>query len=352
MFFNAIFNKALKLNDQPDSLKYYCNQFSGDMDYIQIQEKVDDAAESYIRPAIGDALFEALIDQWNDELNPPTGNVLLCIRKIQSALAYFTYFESLRTGAIYISEMGPHQVATQNMVPSNQWRTRQGLKAAWEVANRRLNRVLEFLDRNASQSEFILWHDATEFDSRHTLLFPTAQSLEEYLPMGKLSHLVYQRLRPIIRQAEQQYLAPVMSQELLDELRDSLLSAAKANTSLSTTERILLHQCRQALVYWVKRNAIPFLRMSISDRGLVEIDYDIDSNHGQQRPVSEEGARSLWITSQQAAEYFTHELTSFLQLNANDYLTFKNSGIFVEDQADGAFQKSWNNSNTGIGSML
>lgn len=269
MFFYKVYDHTAPETLQDDSLKRYCGAFDQNISIENYREIIEDVELTYIVPHVGPAFYTELESTYDDHLNggSPDADRLAFIRKLQPAIAYFTLFEAIASRSIFVSDMGPGQSISKDgtyIFPSK-WRSQSGLRKAFQTANRRLSRALEYLNDNANAAGMATYKSSTYFDENRRYFFNSPAELQNYLPM-EASQVVFNLIKPVINEAEQRYIYRLIGGDFFDELK----AAIKAD-SLSADQSELIEKIRWALSRWIRIYAIPNLRLRISDTNLVEL---------------------------------------------------------------------------------
>jgi hypothetical protein len=347
MLFKYTYNKGANETNQLDSLKRYCDAFHIETSFFGMMETIEDVEARYIVPVIGEAQYTDLDDAY--QAGTMTAAQTALVRKLQPAIAYFAYFQAITTKRIQISNIGPGETVSKEgtFVFPRQWSAKDALRKSWSVANERLDRALSFLHYNIAN--YPIYAADPVYAESLGLFFNSADELTKYLP-SDTGRVVYQQLRPGIREAELRYIRPTMGDAFFAEIKAAI--AAKHTTPLSAAQAELVEKVQEALIHWTRICAIPNLRLRISQSGLVETDYDQTVDYQQAGPSGEDAVRSLWISLQQAGSEFLSGLKSWLDLNAASFPTYLASQQYTEPGTENPFLDEFNYTSGGVGSLL
>lgn len=350
MLFKFVYDEASPADQQPDSLKTYCSQFNKELKIYDLQDAITDAEETYILPVLGQTLYDNLSAAYASypgvALTPAFENLL---RRIQPALAYFIFFDRLILGQTYVSNQGPHNATSKDgtSIPPNQWRTLAGLRKSFEIASRRLDRLIGYLEKN--YDSYSDWYNSEAYSKAKDLFFNSGTELSTYMPATS-SRVVYLQLRPAIREAERRYILPELKQPFFDELKAAIKDLS---TPLTADQEEVIDHIRWALIKWAKILAIPQLRLRIGETGLVEPDFDSSVDLKKVRPSREEQTRSLWVSQQEAGRIFLADLKTYLEANVDKFPTYKNSlPDYTLLGTNRPFLSDFNEDSSGVGSLL
>lgn len=308
-----------------------------------VQETVEFVEETYLVPMIGEDFYLELVDAYA-QATPPT-NELAAIRKLQPALAWFTFFEMLGNAGIQVGNQGPGQSISQDgsYLPPAQWRTKEGQRNAYRRANQRLNVALDWLfDRRATYATFAA-SQAHLDDARS--FFPRPLDLARQIPMNAAS-VLWLQLRPVIDEAEERYIRPVLGDALFQEIKTALQGGP-----ISAEQTKLVSQVRTALGHFVRKCAVPNLSIRFAEGGVLEPYFDQGPNGTKDAAISPETAQALWVEDKRAGEYFLNSLQSWLWENANLFPTYQASPQYEQDTPPTAWQED-QDQDTGVGSLL
>lgn len=347
MLFKYVYDEASKESAQDDSLKRYAGSIDANLDWFGVQEIIEDVESDYISTAIGEDLYEEIkIAYREDNL---TQDQTALVRKLQPAIAKFVEFTLISARGITITELGANETISKDgtLVGARQWRTKEALRKTWISANQRLDRSLKFLHTN--KDDYPTWTGSLSYTESKGLFFNNAESLAKYMPC-EAQRVVYLLLRHHIKEAEIRYIKPVLGEGFFNEIKTSIIN--DPDTPLTADQNVLIDKVRWALIQWVQKCAIPFLRLRYNQLGLVEPDFDQIEDGRQVAPASEMATKSLWISLIDAANYFTNDLKSYLFQNADKFPTFKASDLYNEDEPPTPFLNTFNEESTGIGSFL
>lgn len=309
--------------EEYDALKRNLSTFQVSMSWETLKPIIDTAELTYLLPTIGQELY----DELNTDYAAYPGAALApgpkaLIRKLQKAMAYFTWLTALPELITSMGDMGVKESTDTNstaLIP-RQWTYKQALINSFKTGNLFLEQALAYLEANADI--FTTWTESAAYTKSKELFFNSAQELEDFLPC-KTGRIVYCQLRPFIRKAEKKYILPVIGKELFDELKTAIV-----DRTLTEVQKDLINEIREALSEWSLQYAIPFLRIEIVD-GLLEPALDTDGMFQRDKP-SEDTVRSLWVNLQDGGRFFLTRLKTYLTQNIDDFPTYANSSAYEQ----------------------
>lgn len=353
MLFKYVYNHAAEEASQQDSLKRYCAAFDAQMNFYHLQETIEDVEETYLKPHLGQSFLDEIQDAYDaSPATPMSTEMDALVRKLQRSMAYFVMYQAISTRGIQISNMGPGQAVSDdgNYIFPSMWRTNEGLRKSFQLANRRLDQALEYLDEK--KSDFATWVASTEYSRYQRLFFRSARELNQYMSM-EAGRVVFQTLRPIMYEAEQRYIYRVMGDGQAEELK-----TAMAAGSLTADQSKLLDITRRALVRWTRAHAIPSLRLRFNESNLVEPDMDHGAGGKPSRSAgmgkfpSDEVPNTLWVDDVRAGREFLAELKGYLWQNAALFPTYAADTTVYDADCPPGFMDDFNDKGGGVVSLL
>jgi len=224
---------------------------------------IDEAQETFIKPVLGDVLYDQLQSAMNpdslaQEGRPIDGRLVDLLVMIRKPLALYALWLGADEFGVSISSQGIQVIESPTHKTAPQYRV-QNLKENWiRRANTSLDLVLKFLDEHKEDYPGYEPQDADLF-IRGTLEFNSEVDIRE-------SRRVFVSLKPIIRSVEKKYIRPTLSAELFDELK----SAWQSGEDLTTSQIALLDLIRPALAHLTMARALLEISIDILDWGIFD----------------------------------------------------------------------------------
>lgn len=316
MFFQAVDVTQLPTGaEEGSAIKTHVPTFQTGLQWESLKPTIESAGIIYLESVLGEDFYAELIEKYG-AWSSATDEEKELIRRLQKALAFYSWHESTKELITTLSDLGTKETTDthQTAAPPRQWVYKQALLNSFQKGNRFLDRALSYLEKQ--KAEFETWTDSEEYKESKALFFSSGEELNKFLPCDS-SRVVYCQLRPFIKEAERRYILPVLGAPFLAELKTAILDSSESDEQKEAIEKI-----REALVKWVQVCAIPNLRLKINRDGLLEVTFNQNEIFQQERP-REETIRSLWINLTQAGELFLIDLKNFLLTNSANYPTWE-----------------------------
>jgi hypothetical protein len=202
---------------------------------------MEQTAESYLRPILGQPLFHAVCRAYQDIAdnadegiysilpNPsqPVSEVkpeVRLIRPLQVPLVYMTLANNASLLSVSLNDGGLNAVSAEGYDAISKEDREAFARDCYLNAHRGIERILLFLEEDARSATPVflpLWQESTSFYQQNDILLRTAADLDRYVSINE-SRETYLTFLPSIRRAQENYLRP----ELGDQLTDALIAYA------------------------------------------------------------------------------------------------------------------------------
>jgi hypothetical protein len=198
------------------------------------------AAETEIIRILGKAQYEELDDYYN---GPGAGIPELdnLIPLVQRPLAWFAFMKGIDNLNVVITNNGLAVVSNPNLTPASPRRRDDLVKNIAENAWDNSEALLEFLEENID--DYSLWESSDAYAYQFQFLISSARKFNDLYTINR-SRLTYLNLRPTMADVELIQMEPVVSKELMDELKDQI----KAD-NVSANNLKILEKLQKALAY-------------------------------------------------------------------------------------------------------
>ena len=274
------------------------------------------AEQFVIIPIIGRDLYESLDVTDFDTLSPELKVLLIYVRK---ALAYSTLVRGLPELYATIADTGIHNQNPDNSTPAPQWVVNSLKEAFLSNADDCLNSLIRFLDENVA--DYPDWQDTEFVQKRSKLLIRSADELSNFIYFPN-SYYAFWRMCSFFSIAERMYIIPAISEEFLAEI--------KANENPNIQEKKAIQRAKEALAHLAFFESIPALQFKNTGTGLLITSYSdgivVKSNDYKMIADLREKVK-------ENGKGFLSDLKSFLDENANDFPTYKNSDKYKETES-------------------
>ncbi|MGA3014684.1 MAG: DUF6712 family protein [Bacteroidales bacterium] len=274
---------------------------------------IDEAQETFIKPVLGNVLYDELCDMMALDPVPPDDatevpNLLKLLELIRKPLALYALWLGADEFGVSISSQGIQVIETPTHKTAPQYRV-QNLKENWiRRANTSLDIVLKFLDEHKEDYPVYVCQDSDLF-IRTTLEFNSEVDIRE-------SRRVFVVLKPIIRSVEKKYIRPALSAELFDELKEALQS----NEGLAEEQKVLIDMIRPALAHLTMARALMEISIDVLDWGIFDTAGNTFANVSSKQASNKERISIMAEANQRDGEAELKALQQFLDGSASEDL--------------------------------
>ncbi|RNI27668.1 hypothetical protein EFA69_16245 [Rufibacter immobilis] len=278
-----------------------------------------------IRPALGRELYNELHTAYeaDADLSEPMKALLeVC----QDCLANFAYLLYIPHGATQISASGIQQVQNATNKPATPEQIQRLESSYATTAYRALDDLLEYLEENAKD-----YPQYDQLESRRYFLHSTRQ-FAQYVNIGG-SRRTYIALQPVMARIEQGLLLEHLGPKLFQELKNWHQATTQETTTEAPDLALLLEKVKPVVAFHTIAKGIVELSLAITETGLHIYSSSSTFALTLTLPADEKRINRLLLQYQGEAEKAEKELTNFLYARIDKYPLFKESGAFVEPQA-------------------
>ena len=169
---------------------------------------IEEAQETFIKPVLGDDLYEQLQSVMTPaghapEGGPVGGNLIDLLEKIRKPLALYALWLGADEFGVSVSGQGIQVIESATHKTAPQYRV-QNLKENWiRRANTALDLALKFIEENLDDYPAYIQQDSDLF-IRTALEYNSEVDIRE-------SRRVFVALKPIIRSVQNKYIRPTLS---------------------------------------------------------------------------------------------------------------------------------------------
>ena len=197
-----------------DELKEYIS-LSGDMDFNDLKASLKQAGRKRITPLIDSAVADSLVAYYN-EGNPNTSEANLKKYKLlqltQEALAYFGLEAYVPEGNVMVSGQGINVQESEHSKAADWWHIKDLIRKYAKAGEEALEEVLIYLEK---EDPFENWSGSEARAALKTLHIQSATDFQKYFNIGS-NRSTFLALQPIIRDVQNMYLEPTLSQDILN----------------------------------------------------------------------------------------------------------------------------------------
>ena len=274
---------------------------------------IDEAQETFIKPVLGDVLYDQLQGAMNPDdhapdVRPIDGRFVDLLAMIRKPLALYALWLGADEFGVSISSQGIQVIESPTHKTAPQYRV-QNLKENWiRRANTSLDLVLKFLDEHKEDYPGYVCQDADLF-IRGTLEFNSEVDIRE-------SRRVFVSLKPVIRSVEKKYIRPALSAELFDELKEALQS----DEGLAEEQKVLIGMIRPALAHLTMARALLEISIDVLDWGIFDTAGNTFANVSSKQASNKDRISIMAEANQRDGEAELKALQQFLDESASEDL--------------------------------
>lgn len=283
---------------------------------------IESAEQTYIIPAIGQDLYDALNAGYNADPVDLVQIEMDLLKKIQKPLAAFAYLDDIGIIHAQITNAGIRRTSTDNMPSAFRWEV-DGVKDA--LANRAyqgMESLLQYLEKYKDQ--FPDWTNSNAYKRRTAYLIKSGYDFSDnfnlYQPLR-----TYNALYGIMGDVEELYIIPAIGKTFFDEL--------KALTNPDTNQVRVIADLKKAIAHLCIRHACEKLPVRISDAGFT-VNTAIGSNdtaNANRENVPNTNLSLLVSSCDRDGKNYLLKAKSFLDANAaaGIFATYFNSPLYT-----------------------
>ncbi|MDD3815979.1 MAG: hypothetical protein PHZ02_15190 [Desulfocapsaceae bacterium] len=184
------------------------------------------------------------------------------VNYIQDALVHYAYWLWSPQGNVIFSDTGYQEAKNDNLQPAPAWKIEKAEQSLLDTAHEFVDDLIEFLDEHIEAFEF--WAGSEHQAETKSLFLNSAREFSRYYNIND-SRRFYIEIRRFIIEAEKSHIAPIISRETLD-----LLKEKQKDGDLENDDNALIEEIRPALAYLVMHHAISLLPLEIFPGSITE----------------------------------------------------------------------------------
>jgi hypothetical protein len=212
----------------------------------------ENAADRYLRPIIGDALYEAVSD-YDDTATDAQKELK---KKCQAVVAPLAYLIELPAIHAQLTDSGLRVISTENMPAAHKWEFNEIKEWLKESGAFAIEALLRYLFKN--KGDYEAWTDSEEYKQVNALVFKTGEEFKRYFNVAE-PHRVFWELKPLIKEVEDFYIESAIGEAFYTEL--------KGKAAPSAEEAKALELIKKAVAQLTIVKAVEKLTVKITERG-------------------------------------------------------------------------------------
>jgi hypothetical protein len=269
-----------------------------------------DSENEYIRPYLGDELFEAVQDEAYD-----AAKLAKILPSIKIAVSCFAFYHIIQEGSLKINEHGAIQSTGAHQTTPSKWRDDNAKAELIRKGDKALDQLLDILMENID--DYQEWKDTKWYSIRTSIIISTARDFDDYVPISR-STRVFLRLLPDIKKASR-LISSLICTGLTDRITNHLKDREEDPEALDT----LLPYLQAVVAYEAIVRAIPRFNFFITPDGILI--YTISNGTFQKMAASHTDKKEMLHRYKENLTEAKAELLAFLSENLDDYPEFAQS---------------------------
>lgn len=237
------------------------------MSWETLEPLIRQATEDYIFPFIGEEWYDEIAEYYDLDA-VITDEEKTALQLLQDSIAWYAGMSAMQGLNVTTADMGIQQNSSKEGVshPTTQWAYKDALRNALASADRKLERLLNYLEKNVSQ--FTTWSSSDAYNVKTSDFIRRTVQLDEILNIKK-SRRSFVALSTWLKRAEYDHLLPILESTTFNTYATKI----KAGTALTDLEKELVRLCRDVVAFKGLASAVPHLALSIEDDGFRVISH-------------------------------------------------------------------------------
>ena len=228
-----------------------------------------DTLEPFIRQATDQNILEYIGEDFYDEIalmyeagTATSPQEIRVLQYLQDAIAWYTGKVAMQALNVTMADMGIQQNSSKEGVsnPTTQWAFKEALRSALANADRSLDRLLNFLEKNVTH--FSTWKDSDAYNVKTSNFLRRTAEVDDILNIKK-SRRSFVALSSWMKRAEEQHLLPIIEKTTFDNFSTKI----KEGTVADGIETKFVKICRDLVAFRGLANAVDHLAISVEDEG-------------------------------------------------------------------------------------
>lgn len=264
-----------------------------------------------VKDILSDAEYDnLLLNYTNNTLTAEQNKLLPYVQDAMVCLCMIKYVGAC--GQAEISNAGIHLNLSKDRKTAFQWQIVDIKKHFKTEGYKALENLLHFLWKSGN-TEYLLWQ-ASDNKKEYLKYFvnDSIQFSKGYNIHGNFAFFLY--LRDSIEFTEEQYIEPIIGQDLFNEIKSQILS-----NSVSPTNAIILKWIQKAVAYKTIYHAIPKLMNYVDEFGIQESFLSLALTTESSQPSRNEFVSYQLNEAEKNGESYLHKIRNHLIKNASTY---------------------------------
>ena len=198
-------------------------------------------AEDEVKKMLGKPLYLLLHAYYNGDNPDADAKLDALLPYCQRPIVYFAFLKGLDKLNVNIGNNGIGIISNQNLAPASKDRVENLRSSITEGAFDSLEYLLEFLEEKVE--DYDTWKTSDAYTYQHQFLISSARKFDELYKINR-SRLTFLNWMPAMADVEFLQINPVVSKELMDELKKQIKDG-----DLTDDNKVVLPLIQKALAY-------------------------------------------------------------------------------------------------------
>ena len=231
------------------------------MHWSTIQPLIRQATEEYVLDYVGEELYNHLADKFQDN-GTLTDKEKRALQLMQDTISWYSGMVAMQTLNVTPGDMGVMQNSSKEGVahPTSQWAFKDALKSSLSNGDKKLERLLNYLETNVA--DFEKWKTSSAYNIDTANFLRRTKDADQYLNLKK-SRRSFVALSKWFRIAEEKYLCPILDKITFKTYSDKF----KAGEQLNDIEKQFIRLCQKVVAWKGLAEGHPHLAISVEEDG-------------------------------------------------------------------------------------
>lgn len=274
---------------------------------------LESSENDYIKPYLGDELFDALSDPGvSPDRLIPIG------KPLKIAISSFAFYHIINEGSLKINEHGAAQAVGDMQTAPAKWRDDNQKAELIRKGDKALDDLLDILMDNVDS--YPEWKSSRHFAFRTSLILGKASDFNDFVPIAS-STRVFLRLLPDLKKADR-ILKSYVCSDLYNRVKESITDSEADSEAMDG----LMPYLQAIVAYETIIRAIPRFNFFITPEGLLF--HTINDGTSQKIAISSADKKEMKARYKENLEESISELVAYLKDNLDDFPEYANSPCF------------------------
>jgi len=314
----------------------------GTMKFENFTPFIKQAERNYIKPYIGEALYNQIESAYQATTIAPPSTKLL--DKCQEAIVMYMLYLWFPTGQISIGDNGVRISTTETLKTAFQWQIDDAKTSVLNAAGSAMDELVDYLMANRSEADFAPWLSSDAYARIKACMIDTTKRFTElYGPLGNL-WTNFVAIRSQMIKTQELIILPAIGKPLYTQL----LSEHKMN-NMSPANTLVFERIQKALAPLTMERAITELSATIDKNGILIFNNSSSSQVlNSKEPAKDAMISKLEMSAANDGAAYLQALKDFLFENIADYPLYSNSTAYDSTTTNTAYQNEPDTNNFGM----